>query len=68
MSWMPFGAGPRMCVGLRFAIVQMKITICKLLRRYAFHPASDLQSPLQLKEGATILPKGGVPLRAVRIS
>ncbi|XP_070210563.1 putative cytochrome P450 CYP13A4 [Littorina saxatilis] len=67
MSWMPFGAGPRMCVGLRFAVVQMKITMCKLLRQYAFHPASDLHSPLQLKEGATILPKHGVPLRAVRI-
>ena len=68
MSWMPFGAGPRMCVGLRFAMVQMKITMCKLLRQYSFHPASDLQTPLQLKEGATILPRDGVPLRAVPIS
>ncbi|KAL8615728.1 hypothetical protein ACOMHN_007481 [Nucella lapillus] len=67
IAWMPFGSGPRMCVGQRFAFMQIKMVTAHLLRRYAFLPASDLQTPLLLKEGATILPRDGVPVRAVRL-
>ncbi|XP_076464210.1 cytochrome P450 3A2-like [Babylonia areolata] len=68
LAWMPFGAGSRTCVGQRFALVQIKMVLCHLLREHRFLPASDLQVPLVLKEGATILPRDGVPVRAVPIS
>lgn len=31
---MPFGAGPRMCIGRNFAIMEIQMTVIKFLRRY----------------------------------
>jgi len=34
MSWMPFGAGPRACLGLNFSLIEQRIVISHLLRQY----------------------------------
>lgn len=35
-NWMAFGAGPRQCVGMRFAMLEIKIIICSLLKKFCF--------------------------------
>jgi cytochrome P450 len=35
-AWLGFGAGPRLCVGYKFAIVEAKVTLARLYRRYTF--------------------------------
>lgn len=62
---MPFGSGPRTCVGLRLAQLEGKMTIIRLLKKYTFVPSATQEIPIQFVEGATILPKDGVNVAAV---
>ncbi|KAM7448476.1 Thromboxane-A synthase [Porites harrisoni] len=39
-SYMPFGVGPRQCIGFRFALLEMKTAMFKILSRVKFHAKS----------------------------
>lgn len=40
-SYMPFAAGPRMCIGFNFALQEVKVFLPKLVYRYEFSLAQD---------------------------
>lgn len=63
---MPFGSGPRTCVGLRLAQLEGKMAMVRLLKHYTIVPSEKLEIPLKYVEGATIIPKDGVPVRVHR--
>lgn len=56
-TYLPFGAGPRNCIGMRFALLEAKLAIMRLLLRYRFvksdkTPATPDLSKAQLLMGA----------------
>ena len=41
LAHMPFGWGPRNCIGLRFAMMEMKIALIEILMKYSFVPGPE---------------------------
>uniref|UniRef100_A0AAY4BCA5 unspecific monooxygenase n=1 Tax=Denticeps clupeoides TaxID=299321 RepID=A0AAY4BCA5_9TELE len=63
--YMPFGAGPRNCIGMRFALVVIKLAAVELLQRYSFVTCEETQVPLELDFQGLLTPKKPVKLKMV---
>jgi cytochrome P450 len=59
LSWLPFGAGPRVCIGNHFAMMEAQLVLAKLLRSAEFELVGE-EAPLPL---ATLRPKYGMRVR-----
>ncbi|XP_076760043.1 cytochrome P450 6a2-like [Xylocopa sonorina] len=60
MAFIPFGEGPRMCVGMRMAWVQMKACLAGLLRSYKLELSPKTKLPLKFSATALVAtPIGG---------
>jgi cytochrome P450 len=60
-AYVPFGMGPRVCIGKRFGYTEVHAIAAALLRRYRFElPAGH---ELRIQQAPTLSPKGGLPVR-----
>ena len=64
-SFMSFGFGPRLCVGYRFAMLEMKLTLVNVLRKFTIERCTRTEPELELKVAHTMTPKNGVWVRLV---
>ena len=63
-AYLPFGAGPRICIGLQFAMVEAVLTLSTLLRHLRFSHAGEAP-PVPMHQ-ITLRPQGGMPMRVTR--
>ena len=58
-AYLPFGAGPRACVGIHFASVEGPLLLALIGRRYDLQLAQNSVEPELM---VTLRPKGGISM------
>ena len=53
-AYLPFGLGPRSCIGMRFALLEAKLALANMVRRYNLIPSLKTQEPLELDPRTSI--------------
>ncbi|KYN37695.1 putative cytochrome P450 6a14 [Trachymyrmex septentrionalis] len=60
-TFLPFGEGPRICVGMRMAQLQIKAGLAMILKKYRMELSPRTQIPLKMILGTFLpTPKGGL--------
>jgi cytochrome P450 len=60
-QYLPFGAGPRTCIGAAFAMQEGMVALAALMSRWRFDPVPETKPwPVQK---LTVQPEGGIPMR-----
>lgn len=62
-TFMPFGFGPRNCIGMRFAQVTMKLAIVEIFQRFDVSVCEETQVPLELGVSGLLAPKNPIKLK-----
>ncbi|KAI1288486.1 Thromboxane-A synthase [Halotydeus destructor] len=68
--WQPFGTGPRNCIGMRFAILEAKLCLARLLRNVKFvaGPRTEIGTLAVDYKSITMCPKNGVFVKAITLN
>jgi cytochrome P450 len=64
MAYVPFGDGPRVCLGNHFALLEGQLILATLVQRVRFVPLSTSRVPLY--PSVTLRPGGPIPARIER--
>jgi cytochrome P450 len=62
--YLPFGAGPRVCIGSHFALMEAQLVLATMIQRAKLRTLSTHVLPEPM---ITLRPKGGMPARVERI-
>ena len=52
--YLPFGLGPRNCVGMRFALLEMKLTLVKFMSKYSVYATHETPAKVKFTEGGNV--------------
>ncbi|XP_032930153.1 cytochrome P450 3A9-like [Catharus ustulatus] len=64
-TYLPFGAGPRNCLGMRFALLTVKVAMASLLQHFTFQTCKETQIPIKLSSAGLLTPEKPIILKMV---
>jgi len=68
MAFIPFGAGPRICLGMRFAEFEMRVTLVDLVKNFEFLPSEGMPGlPVPILSKALLNPAVELKCRIKKI-
>uniref|UniRef100_A0AAQ5XSU7 Cytochrome P450 3A n=1 Tax=Amphiprion ocellaris TaxID=80972 RepID=A0AAQ5XSU7_AMPOC len=62
-AFLPFGAGPRNCIGMRFAQLMMKLALVEILQNFSFVTCKETDIPMELGNDGFTTPKNPIKLK-----
>jgi len=62
-SWIPFGGGPRICIGMKFALFEAKVALVKIYRQFSL---KFVGSACNAKFAGGLLRPESVPVKVVK--
>ncbi|XP_055546905.1 probable cytochrome P450 4d14 [Wyeomyia smithii] len=63
-DYIPFSIGSRNCIGQRYALMELKITIIRLVANFQILPGATMKD-IRFKTDLVLRPDGGIPIRVV---
>jgi cytochrome P450 len=57
LAYIPFGAGSRNCVGMRFALMELKIALANILHKYTILSGEKIEQGMKRQETITLSPE-----------
>lgn len=63
-SYMPFGGGPRLCIGNNFALMEMQFVLAMMIKRYKFSLVEDQE--IDINPLITLRPRYGIKMTVSR--
>uniref|UniRef100_A0ACD5XX12 Uncharacterized protein n=1 Tax=Avena sativa TaxID=4498 RepID=A0ACD5XX12_AVESA len=64
-AFIPFGLGPRVCIGQKFSVQQLKLVAIHLYRHYIFRHSSKMETPLEFQFSIVVNFTHGVKLQVI---
>lgn len=61
-AYLPFGGGPRLCIGNNFALMEMQLLVAKLVKRYQFKVLPN--QVIEAQPLVTLRPRYGIKVKA----
>ncbi|XP_053472294.1 cytochrome P450 3A30-like isoform X1 [Ictalurus furcatus] len=62
-AYMPFGLGPRNCIGMKFALVIIKLAVVEILQKFDISLSEETKVPLELINTGILAPKHPIKLK-----
>ncbi len=66
-TFLPFGQGPRSCIGMRFALLEMKLALFCVLSKFNLEPCAETPKEMVLSKTSNF-PQSKDPLKVKAVS